>query len=115
MLHAQAAGRPTNLPSHPTRLIGRERDVAEVRQRLLHAERGLMTLTGAGGSGKTSLALEAARGLLDQFSDGVWLAGLAPLADPVLVPQAVAAACAKAPSGRCWMHWSPTLSRASSC
>src|SRR5689334_9704602 len=80
-----------NLPAHPARLIGRDEELAVVRARLLAAERGLLTLTGAGGCGKTSLALAVARGALDQFPDGVWLAELAPLADQELVPRAVAA------------------------
>src|SRR5206468_324283 len=45
-----------------------------------------------GGTGKTRLSLEVAAGLLDQFPDGIWLVELAPLADPALVPQTVAAA-----------------------
>src|SRR5438270_350954 len=52
----------------------------------------LVTLTGAGGIGKTRLALAAARQLLPHFADGVWLAELSPLSDPGLVPAAVAAA-----------------------
>src|SRR4051812_27620913 len=79
-----------NLPAHPVRLIGRETEVAEGRRRLLDAERGLLTLTGAGGCGKTSLALEVARGLIGDFPDGVWLVELAPLSDPALIPQAIA-------------------------
>ncbi len=51
-----------------------------------------MTLTGAGGSGKTRLALEAARDLVSMYSDGAWLVELAPLSNPELAPQAVAAA-----------------------
>ncbi|MBI3912103.1 MAG: tetratricopeptide repeat protein, partial [Armatimonadetes bacterium] len=47
----------------------------------------LLTLTGAGGSGKTRLALQAATQLLKAFPDGVWLVELAPLSDPALVPQ----------------------------
>src|SRR5436190_23121401 len=85
----QATRPPTNLPLRRTALIGRERDLSAVRQLVLGAEGRLVTLTGAGGSGKTSLALDAARGLVDAFPDGVWLAELAPLSDPALVPQAV--------------------------
>ena len=52
----------------------------------------LVTLTGAGGSGKTRLALEVARRLVDTYPDGVWLVGLAPLFEEALVPKAVAEA-----------------------
>jgi hypothetical protein len=72
--------------------VGREREVAEV-QRYLAATR-LLTLTGPGGVGKTRLALEVARELDggELFSDGVWFAGLASLADAGLVAQETAAA-----------------------
>jgi predicted ATPase/DNA-binding CsgD family transcriptional regulator len=77
-----------NLPSQLTSFIGREREIAQVRT-LLAATR-LLTLTGAGGIGKTRLALETAALLLPEYPDGVWLVELAPLPDPALVPQAVA-------------------------
>lgn len=51
----------------------------------------LMTLTGAGGVGKTRLALEVADRLADNFPDGVWVIELATVADPAAVPEAVAA------------------------
>ena len=75
-----------NLPLQLTSFIGREKEIGEVT-RLLSSAR-LVTLTGAGGSGKTRLALAVASGVLDQFPDGAWLVELAPLADPSLVPNA---------------------------
>jgi predicted ATPase/DNA-binding SARP family transcriptional activator/DNA-binding NarL/FixJ family response regulator len=84
-----AAGRH-NLPDALTSFVGREREVVEV-ERLSGAAR-LLTLTGAGGSGKTRLALEVARALVGAYPDGVWLVELAPLSERALVPQAVAAA-----------------------
>jgi predicted ATPase/DNA-binding CsgD family transcriptional regulator/DNA-binding XRE family transcriptional regulator len=79
-----------NLPTPPTSFIGRERELAEVRRLLGQAR--LVTLTGAGGVGKTRLALEVARSVQADYPDGVWLVELAALADPALVPQAVATA-----------------------
>src|SRR5882724_10547602 len=84
------AARLTNLPFYLPELIGRETSLGTVVD-LITAHR-FVTLTGAGGVGKTRLALEAARQLLPRFSDGVWLVELGPLADPALVPGAVAAA-----------------------
>jgi predicted ATPase/transcriptional regulator with XRE-family HTH domain len=81
---------PGNLPLALTSFIGREEEQSEVRA-LLGAAR-LVTLTGAGGAGKTRLALAVARELLGDYPQGVWLVELAPLADPALVPQAVAQA-----------------------
>jgi predicted ATPase/class 3 adenylate cyclase len=81
---------PNNLPLQLTSFIGRERERGEVG-RLLAATR-LLTLTGPGGTGKTRLALQAAAEALDAYPDGVWLAELAALADPALVPPAVAQA-----------------------
>jgi predicted ATPase len=72
--------------------VGRERELQEIK-RLLGRTR-LLTLTGPGGVGKTRLALAAARELQRDavFADGLWLVGLAPLADAALVPQEAAAA-----------------------
>jgi len=77
-----------NLPVQLTTFIGRERELSEVK-RLLTSHR-LLTLTGAGGVGKTRLSLQVAADLIETFTDGVWLVELAPLIDPSLLPQAVA-------------------------
>ena len=78
----------TNLPAQVSSFIGREAELAAVR-RLVGGSR-LVTLTGAGGAGKTRLALQVAAQLLDEPEDGVWFADLAPLRDPDLVAVAVA-------------------------
>ena len=77
-----------NLPAQLSSFIGREAELAEVR-RLVDGSR-LVTLTGAGGAGKTRLGLQVAAGLLDGSGDGVWFADLAPLANPDLVAVTVA-------------------------
>ncbi|MGC4045457.1 MAG: tetratricopeptide repeat protein [Armatimonas sp.] len=79
---------PNNLPQQVTSFIGREKELAEVRGRL--AKTKLLTLTGAGGSGKSRLALQTAADLLEAFPDGAWLVELAPLADSNLVVSTVA-------------------------
>jgi predicted ATPase/class 3 adenylate cyclase len=80
---------PHNLPIQLTSFIGREREMADAKQLLSNAH--LLTLIGPGGTGKTRLALRVAEDLLPSFADGVWLAELAPLADPALIPQTIAA------------------------
>jgi predicted ATPase/class 3 adenylate cyclase len=80
---------PGNLPVTRTSLVGRQREVTELVS-LLQSDR-LITLTGVGGVGKTRLALQVAAEVLDRFPQGAWLVGLAPLRDPELVPDAVAA------------------------
>ena len=85
------AERPAhNLPAELTSFVGRQRELKEVCS-LLHQGR-LLTLTGAGGSGKTRLALRAARQVVGEYPDGVWLIELAALADPALVGTSLAAA-----------------------
>ncbi len=79
---------PNNLPIQLTSFIGREKEMAEIKQLLLTAR--LLTLTGSGGTGKTRLSLQVAAEVLDDFANGVWLVELASLSDPVLVPQTVA-------------------------
>ncbi len=79
---------PNNLPVQLTSFVGREKEMAEIRG-LLAAAR-LVTLTGSGGTGKTRLALEVGAQELSAFTHGVWLAELAPLADPAQIIPAVA-------------------------
>ncbi len=79
-----------NLPAPRSSFVGREQGMFELKREL--ATTRLMTLTGAGGSGKTRLALEMARGLVEAYPDGVWLVELAPLSEEALVPKAVAEA-----------------------
>jgi len=79
-----------NLPTPRTSFVGREQEIVEVKRML--AMTRLLTLTGAGGSGKTRLALEVARNLIGSYPDGVWLVTLAELSEGDLVPQAVATA-----------------------
>src|SRR3712207_5301523 len=78
------------LPSPPTPLVGRERELAEVRDLLLQRETRLLTFTGVGGVGKTRLAIQAARESADLFPDGVVFVALAPLNDPALVVPTIA-------------------------
>jgi len=77
-----------NLPAQVSSFIGRDAELAEVH-RLVSTFR-LVTLTGAGGVGKSRLGLQAAAGLLDGSADGVWFSDLAPLQDPALVVVTVA-------------------------
>ena len=79
-----------NVPAARTSFVGQEREIVELKREL--AMTRLLTLTGAGGSGKTRLALEVARDLVGAYADGVWLVELAPLSDGKLVPQVVARA-----------------------
>jgi non-specific serine/threonine protein kinase len=87
----------SNLPAPLTSFVGREQEIAAVRR--LQANSRLLTLTGAGGCGKTRLALEVARELLWAYPHGVWLVELAALADPALIPETVAAALGLQPTG----------------
>ena len=80
---------PSNLPSAPTPLIGREQDIAAIRKRLLRDDTQLLTLVGPPGIGKTRLSLAVANMLLEDFSDGVFFVPLAPISDPGLVPRAI--------------------------
>ena len=76
------------LPSSPSRLIGRDRELAELRAILGEGAR-LITLTGAGGSGKTALGLALAQSIAEDFASSAFI-DLSGLRDPSLVPQAIA-------------------------
>jgi predicted ATPase/class 3 adenylate cyclase len=78
---------PNNLPVHLTSFIGREKEIAEVRQEL--TEHRLVTLTGSGGTGKTRLSLQVAAEVIEGFTHGVWFVELASLVDPDLIPQTI--------------------------
>jgi predicted ATPase/class 3 adenylate cyclase len=81
---------PNNLPVQPTSFIGRDRELAEVRALIESAP--LVTVTGAGGSGKTRLSVQVAAELLDGSGDGVWLVELATVTDEDAVVPAIASA-----------------------
>jgi predicted ATPase/class 3 adenylate cyclase/Tfp pilus assembly protein PilF len=84
------AGRPNNLPVQPTPLVGREREVDEILERLRDEQARLLTLTGPGGTGKTRLALQVGADLLEGFDDGVFFVSLAAVTDPELVLSTIA-------------------------
>jgi len=74
----RTAGKPRhNLPVQPTPFIGRAAQVKAIEELLLHPDVSLVTLIGPGGTGKTRLSLEAARGVLDHFPQGVFFVPLA--------------------------------------
>jgi predicted ATPase/class 3 adenylate cyclase len=81
---------PTNLPGEVTPLVGREAELESLGATL--AEQRIVTLTGPGGSGKTRLALAAARSVADRFPHGTWFVDLAAVRDAALLESAVASA-----------------------
>lgn len=91
---------PSHLPSPPhplhnlshqlTRFFGRKAEIEQFCHILRDGQFRLVTLTGAGGVGKSRLALQVGEALLDHFSNGVWLVEVAPLSDPLLVMITVA-------------------------
>jgi predicted ATPase/DNA-binding SARP family transcriptional activator len=102
MLAGEAEARetgPTSLPTPPTSLLGRERELAELGDLLRRDDVRLLVLTGAGGSGKTRLALEAARRSALSFANGAAVVELAPVRDPDLLLGAIATALGIEPIG----------------
>jgi predicted ATPase/class 3 adenylate cyclase len=79
----------TNVPSAAGPVIGRAKEIGEARDLLKREDVRLVTFTGAGGTGKTTLALAVGRDLADSFPDGVWLVSLAAISDPTLIPSAI--------------------------
>ena len=88
--HLATTSRQHNLPAQLTRLIGRREVIDTLVQRL--STQRLLTIVGPGGIGKTAVALDVAERLIGSYEHGVWLIDLAPIADPRLVPTALAAA-----------------------
>ncbi len=82
--------RPTNLPRRLSSFVGREQQIAQGRK--LFESAPLVTLTGPGGVGKTTLAMQIAAGMLDDLPDGVWLAELGNVSEEGMVLSTVAAA-----------------------
>ncbi|MFZ2615902.1 MAG: AAA family ATPase, partial [Anaerolineae bacterium] len=81
---------PNRLPVQLTSFIGRVEELAELRELLAEGQTRLLTLTGAGGCGKTRLALRVGEGMAHAYSHGVWLVELAALTDPRLLVREVA-------------------------
>ena len=81
---------PNNLPTQLTSFIGREKEVADIKNLLGNTH--LLTLIGPGGTGKTRLSLQAGTDLLHSYPHGVWLIELAPVSDPAAVPAAALSA-----------------------
>src|SRR5438874_1404318 len=78
----------SNLPPQFTSFVGRQREVADIEEAV--SESRFVTLTGAGGCGKTRLALQVAAEVVERYADGVWVVELAPVSDPERVAATVA-------------------------
>ena len=90
--HTATKSPRSNLPATVTSLVGREQEIALVREYLLNPDIRLVSLIGPPGIGKTRLSIEAARAVLTDFPDGVFFVALASLEDPSLLARTVAQA-----------------------
>src|SRR5437588_983455 len=85
----QVEARPANLPVQRTGFVGREKEVAAVKELLLRPEVRLVTITGPGGIGKTRLAVEVANGLVESFPGSTHFVSLSSLSDPGLIASVI--------------------------
>jgi predicted ATPase/predicted Ser/Thr protein kinase len=85
----EAEPRPTNIPVPRTGFVGREKEIAAVKELLLRQDVRLITITGPAGIGKTRLAVEVASALVESFPGGIHFVPLSPLSDPGLIPSAI--------------------------
>jgi predicted ATPase/serine/threonine protein kinase len=85
----QVEARPANLPVQRTGFVGREKEVAAVKELLLRQDVRLLTVTGPGGIGKTRLAVEVANGLVESFPGGTHFVSLSSLSDPGLIASVI--------------------------
>jgi len=85
----QVETRPTSLPVPRTGFVGREKEVAAVKELLRRQDVRLVTITGPGGIGKTRFAVEVASGLIERFPGGIHFVPLSPLSNPDLIASAI--------------------------
>ena len=81
--------RPTNLPVQRTGFVGREKEVVAAKELLLRQDVRLVTVTGPGGIGKTRLAVQVARGLVEHFPGGTHFVSLSSISDPGLIASVI--------------------------